>query len=321
MAEDFVECRTRDSDEIQRQDHGIAVQQGVAFEQCQGKRKASDAEIASEDVVASDVVAPRRNKQRVLLLPSRGVTMRMRHLVNDIEALLPHAKKDSKLDSKSNLHILNELAELNNCNNTLYFEARKAEDLYLWASKTPNGPSAKMHVQNIHTMDELKMTGNCLKGSRPLLSFDKAFDQRPHWALLKEMFTQDSTTNQALHRPRRFLLHRRQQDLVPQLSDHRKGPGCGDRQEGEEGRGAHTRRDWATHGSDPIRIFEGSFGGATVYENPEYISPNAVRHNVRRKKGDEYRDRTAAQHNLKAKRQKLQDERKVDELSRDKVFA
>lgn len=71
----------------------------------------------------------------------------------------------------------------------------------------------------------------------------------------------------------------------------------------------------------PIRIFEGSFGGATVYENPEYISPNAVRHNVRRKKGDEYRDRTAAQHNLKAKRQKLQDERKVDELSRDKVFA
>lgn len=163
-----------------------------------GKRKASDAEIASEDVVASDVVAPRRNKQRVLLLPSRGVTMRMRHLVNDIEALLPHAKKDSKLDSKSNLHILNELAELNNCNNTLYFEARKAEDLYLWASKTPNGPSAKMHVQNIHTMDELKMTGNCLKGSRPLLSFDKAFDQRPHWALLKEMFTQVGSRSPSL---------------------------------------------------------------------------------------------------------------------------
>lgn len=25
----------------------------------------------------------------------------------------------------------------------------------------------------VHTMMELKMTGNCLKGSRPLLSFDK----------------------------------------------------------------------------------------------------------------------------------------------------
>lgn len=60
----------------------------------------------------------------------------------------------------------------------------------MWASKTPNGPSAKFHVENIHTMDELKMTGNCLKGSRPLLSFDKQFDDKPHWKLIKEMFTQ-----------------------------------------------------------------------------------------------------------------------------------
>ena len=25
-----------------------------------------------------------------------------------------------------------------------------------------------------------------------------------------------------------------------------------------------------------IKIFEGSFGGATLYENPSYITPNAV---------------------------------------------
>ena len=35
----------------------------------------------------------KRNKQRVLLLSSRGVTSRMRHLMNDIETILPHAKK------------------------------------------------------------------------------------------------------------------------------------------------------------------------------------------------------------------------------------
>ena len=34
-----------------------------------------------------------RNKQRVLLLSSRGINHRMRHLMNDIEALLPHVKK------------------------------------------------------------------------------------------------------------------------------------------------------------------------------------------------------------------------------------
>lgn len=49
------------------------------------KRGAEDAEDDSQKI--------RRNKQRVLVLPSRGVTTRMRHLVNDLEALLPHAKK------------------------------------------------------------------------------------------------------------------------------------------------------------------------------------------------------------------------------------
>lgn len=35
----------------------------------------------------------KRNKQRVLLLSSRGITHRMRHLMNDLETLLPHVKK------------------------------------------------------------------------------------------------------------------------------------------------------------------------------------------------------------------------------------
>ena len=127
--------------------------------------------------------------------------------MNDLEALLPHVKKgelmrhpstvpiptlpraDSKLDSKNHLNLLPELADLHNCNNTLYFEARRHEDLYMWAAKTPNGPSIKMHVQNVHTMDELKMTGNCLKGSRGLLSFDQAFEATEWGKLTKEIFT------------------------------------------------------------------------------------------------------------------------------------
>ena len=38
------------------------------------------------------------------------------------------------------------------------------------------GPSAKFRIENIHTTDELKMSGNCLKGSRAVLSFDGSFD-------------------------------------------------------------------------------------------------------------------------------------------------
>ena len=90
----------------------------------------------------------KRNKQRVLILSSRGVTYRHRHLLNDLYSLLPHSRKDAKLDTKTKLYQLNELADLYNCKNILFFEARKGKDLYLWMSKPPNGPRVKMHVQN-----------------------------------------------------------------------------------------------------------------------------------------------------------------------------
>lgn len=34
------------------------------------------------------------------------------------------------------------------------------------------------------------MTGNCLRGSRPLLSFDPQFTKDPHYCLLKELLVQ-----------------------------------------------------------------------------------------------------------------------------------
>jgi len=70
----------------------------------------------------------RKNKQRVLILSSRGVTYRHRHLLSvllarysplhanvcrhDLYSLMPHSRKEAKLDTKSKLHQLNELAEL-----------------------------------------------------------------------------------------------------------------------------------------------------------------------------------------------------------------
>jgi len=39
-------------------------------------------------------------------------------------------------------------------------------------------------------MEEMKLTGNHLKGSRPLLTFSSNFDKDAHWKLLKEMLTQ-----------------------------------------------------------------------------------------------------------------------------------
>lgn len=43
---------------------------------------------------------------------------------------------------------------------------------------------------SVHTMEELKLTGNHLKGSRPLLTFSTNFDKEPRWMLMKELITQ-----------------------------------------------------------------------------------------------------------------------------------
>lgn len=240
--------------------------------------------------------------------------------MNDLEVLLPHVKKDSKLDSKSQLHLLPELADLNNCNNTLYFEARRHEDLYLWAAKTPNGPSIKMHVQNVHTMDELKMTGNCLKGSRGLLSFDKAFDETEWGKLTKEVFTHIFGVPSTARKAKPFIDHiltfsildskiwfRNFQILEkdplqpngpPQTTLVEIGP-----------------RFVLT----PIRIFEGAFGGATVFSNPEFISPSAVRSAIRREQGTKYGHRKDTEQ--ESSRRKELRKRGEDELAVSKVFA
>jgi len=286
------------------------------------KRKAEEMDLNEEEVEEVKAHAPKklRNKQRVLLLSSRGITHRMRHLMDDLETLLPHVKKDAKLDSKNHLHLLPELADLHNCNNTLYFEARRHEDLYLWAAKTPNGPSIKMHVQNVHTMDELKMTGNCLKGSRGILSFDKAFENSEWARLTKEVFTHIFGVPPQARKAKPFIDHiltfsilddkiwfrnfqivekdPLQPNGPPQTSLIEIGP-----------------RFVLT----PIRIFEGAFGGATVYSNPEFISPAAVRSAVNKERGNKYKNRKHAEEERSGRKEGRK--RDEDELAVSKVFS
>ena len=129
-------------------------------------------------------------KQRCLILCSRGITARFRHLLEDLRNLIPHHKKESKLDPGSDGvgRAITDIAEMRGCNTVLYLECRKRQDAYLWMGRQNGGPSVRFHVSNIHTMDELKMTGNCMKGSRPILSFDQSFTKYGHLKLMKELF-------------------------------------------------------------------------------------------------------------------------------------
>jgi len=113
-----------------------------------------------------------KNRQRTLVVCSRGIAGRMRHLVQDLTDMIPNTKKESKLNRKDATDVIDEMCFEKSCNNCMFFEQRKQKDLFMWLCKSPVGPSLKFEVTNIHTADELKLSGNCLKFSRPLLSFD-----------------------------------------------------------------------------------------------------------------------------------------------------
>lgn len=130
------------------------------------------------------------NKQRTLVVCSRSIKHLHRHLMLDIRRLLPHHKSESKIERHGGLQALNELAQFKNCNNITYLEARRNGDVFMWISRSPMGPSVKFAVFNVHTMGEMRMTGNHMLGSRPFLLFDLAFDRREELSIIKELFIQ-----------------------------------------------------------------------------------------------------------------------------------
>jgi ribosome biogenesis protein BRX1 len=135
-------------------------------------------------------------------------------------------------------------------------------------------------------MDELRLTGNCLKGSRPLLSFDKGFDSEPHLKLLKEMFIQIFNVPRGHPKSQPFHDH----VLGFYLAEGKVW--VRHYQILDATQSARERGKMAAKGEEPsnlveigprfvleiVRVFAGSFRGATLWANPEYVSPNRLRH-------------------------------------------
>ncbi|CAK7901829.1 ribosome biogenesis protein Brx1p [[Candida] anglica] len=246
------------------------------------------------------------NRQRLLVISSRGVTYRHRHLISDLLNLLPHARKEPKFDSKKNLYQLNEVAELYNCNNICFFEARKHQDLYLWLSKPPNGPTLKFHVQNLHTLDELNFTGNCLKGSRPVLSFDKSFETTDHYKLMKELFVHSFGVPPQARKSKPFVDHVMTFSIVDnkiwvrnyQINENLTHKEVEDSEVDELSLIEIGPRFVLTL----ITILEGSFGGPKIYENKEYVSPNFVRAQLKQQNAEQAKSRAEAALDRKIKK-------------------
>lgn len=223
------------------------------------------------------------NKNRVLVFAARGINFRGRHLLSDLMNMMPHSKTESKMQKRESLFAINEVAEMKNCGKCLLFEGRRKRDLYMWAANIARGPSVKFEVENIHTMAELKMTGNCLKSSRPLLSFDKSFTADPHFALIKELFIQIFGVPNHHPKSQPFFDHvftfcivdgkvwfRNYQILEETGALAEIGPRMV---------------------LNPIKVFDGSFSGQTLWENAKYVTPTAKRSMLKKMQANKYEDR------------------------------
>lgn len=231
------------------------------------------------------------NKQRTLVFTSRGITDRSRHLMNDLRDLLPHSKKEPKLDEKRNLLLINEICDMKNCNNCIFFEPRK-NDLYLWVARIPSGPSMRFLVTNIHTMAELKLTGNCIKGSRPLLVFDKNFESVSRLKLVKELFSQVFGSPRGHPKTKPFVDHVfsffyiekriwfRNYQLVYDVITNKK---------------IRSKPVLVEIGPrmvlQPLKILSGSFSGRTLWINKTFVPPQVRNDREKKRKANRYIDK------------------------------
>lgn len=204
--------------------------------------------------------------------------------MRDLRTLMPHHRAEPKMERWKTLSVVNEMSEMKHCNKVVLFEGRRKRDLYMWLANAGVGPSVKFLVENIHTMGEMKLTGNCLRGSRPLLSFSEDFTKQPHLVLIKELLVQIFGVPNHHPKSQPFI------DRVITFT-------------------YLDNRIWYRHFQilsedgglteigprfvmNPIKIFSGSFGGDPIWENADYQSPAKHRQMLRKAASEKYLQRT-----------------------------
>ena len=206
-------------------------------------------------------------------------------------------------------------------------------------------------------MAELNFTGNCLQGSRPILSFDATFETQPHLLLIKELLAHVFGVPKTSRKVKPFIDHvmgftladnkvwvRCYQIVETELSktERAKGEGAAATGEAETAAASEIVRDKGGRGDTkislieigprfvltPIVILEGSFGGPVIYENKQFVSPNQLRSEVRLKKAGRYARRSEQGVESKVKKRDLglktgaqKRRREGDELEDRMIFA
>jgi len=195
----------------------------------------------------------------------------------------------------------------------------------------------------VHTMEELHFTGNCLKGSRPVLSFDGTFDQEPHLKVIKEVFLQIFGVPEGARKSKPFIDHVmafsvadgkiwiRNYEIREVEKSNDDDEEAESSNKGRKSKGGEKDTDVSLveigprFVLTPIVIQEGAFGGPIIYENKRFISPNQVRSDVRKSKAGRHNHRAEQQREALGRKAELGllpgSKKEGDELDTRELFA
>ena len=196
-------------------------------------------------------------------------------------------------------------------------------------------------------MSELHFPGNCLKGSRPILSFDSTFTSAPHLFIIKELLTHIFGVPQGARKTKPFVDHVMGFTVADgkvwircfQISETAVSKSDAGKESEKEGpvttsklgkKPGDTKISLVEIGPrfvlTPIVILESSFGGPVIYENKEFVSPNQVRSELRLGKAGRYNRRSEQGLERRSKKGDLGlrtgvGDKEVDELDEHVLFA
>ena len=196
-------------------------------------------------------------------------------------------------------------------------------------------------------MSELHFPGNCLKGSRPILSFDATFSSQPHLLLIKELLTHIFGVPQGARKTKPFVDHvmgftiadgkiwircfQISETAISKMDTAKEnGMDDGAARSKVSKKPVDTKISLVEIGPrfvlTPIVILESSFGGPVIYENKEFVSPNQIRSELRLSKAGRYNRRSEQALENRNKRGDMGlrtgvGEREKDELDESVLFA
>ena len=195
-----------------------------------------------------------------VLVATNRCGYRLRHLMLSFIDILPHSIKESKC---SRVMDCLELAEMNECKYFMYLEEKK-EEAYLYLGDRL-GYGIQFQLLNVHTLEELKFNGNCIKYSRLVLSFSEDFDT-PELQMAKHLISRIFEIPK-MTKTKPFIDHMMHFNMCDnkiwvrhfEMKDTDTLVEIGPRM-----------TLW------PLKVFSGPCRGELVYSNPEYVSKHKM---------------------------------------------